>query len=230
MLHPFTVVTAAPPSYKLGLNLDGAPQIDGRLFVGREQELAQIQEWLSPVNPTQNVVAISGLGGMGKTQLSLHFAKRCHPSYSAVIWLNANDETALKAAYVALARQFHGEDGQGEAVGKIDEEQAVRTVRQWLSRPENKTWLVVYDNYDDPQLPGLRSSTGYDIRTYFPYSTQGSILITTRSARLTFAKQVRLKKFDDLDQSLAILATRSSRETQGGKYLSCSHVNAGTHI
>jgi hypothetical protein len=40
-------VTTAPPSYKLGLNLDGTLQIDGRRIVGREQELAEIQEWLS---------------------------------------------------------------------------------------------------------------------------------------------------------------------------------------
>ena len=67
----------------------------------------------------------------------------------------------------------------------------------------------MFDNYDDPQLPGIRSSTDYDIRTFFPYSTQGSVLITTRSARIAFARPMRLNKFDDLDQSLAVLARRS---------------------
>jgi hypothetical protein len=36
-----------------------------------------------------------------------------------------------------------------------EEEQLVRQARQWLSRPDNDSWLVVYDNYDDPRLPEL---------------------------------------------------------------------------
>lgn len=176
------------------------------------------------------MVAISGLGGMGKTQLSLHFARQHHQRYSAVIWLNASSEVTLKAAYVSLAQRIRRhnrqhEVGQSEVIEQVNEEQAIQLVRQWLSQAENKTWLLIFDNYDDPRLPGIRSSTGYNIRTFFPDSTQGSILITTRSSRIIFAKPVRLNKFDDLNQSLAVLARRSGRQTQGGKYIRSLRIN-----
>jgi hypothetical protein len=53
--------------YTLGLNLGNAPQIDEELFVGRESELKQLREWLLPRDDllSQNVVALSGLGGVG---------------------------------------------------------------------------------------------------------------------------------------------------------------------
>lgn len=212
------------------MNLEDAPQIDEQLFIGREDELAHLYEWLSPLTERQNVVAISGLGGIGKTQLSLHFARQHHQRYSAVIWLNASSEVTLKAAYVSLAQRIRRHNKQREAeqseeIKQLKEEQAIQLVRQWLSQAENKTWLLMFDNYDNSQLPGIRSSTGYDIRTFFPYSTQGSILITTRSSRIIFAKSVRLNKFDDLDQSLAILAGRSGRQAQEGKYIQSLEIN-----
>ncbi|KAI4166439.1 MAG: hypothetical protein LQ343_008052 [Gyalolechia ehrenbergii] len=196
-----------------------APQIKEELFVGREDELARLHKWLSPSTEQQNVVAISGLGGMGKTKLGLHFARQHHQRYSAVIWLNASSEVTLKAAYVSLAQRIRrhnkqSELGQGNGE-EMNEEQAIRLVQQWLSQAKNKTWLLIFDNYDDPRLPGIRSSsTGYDIRTFFPDATQGSILITTRSSRITFANSVRLKKFDDLNQSLTVLTRRSGRQAQ----------------
>lgn len=169
-------------------------------------------------------MAISGLGGIGKTQLSLHFARQHHKRYSAVIWLNASSEVTLKAAYISLAQRIRchnkqREAGQSEVIEQLKEEQAIQLVRQWLSQAENKMWLLMFDNYDDPRLPGIRSSTGYDIRTFFPYSTQGSILITTRSSRITFAKSVRLNKFNDLNLSLAVLTRRSGRHAHEGKFI-----------
>ena len=98
-----------------------------------------------------------------------------------------------------------------------EEERMVRRAREWLSQRDNGGWLLVYDNYDDPRLPGIQSSTGYDIRDFFPHRAQGSILITTRSPRITFAKQLRLQKLDNVDQSLAILATRSGRRINEGE-------------
>ena len=90
------------------------------------------------------MVAIFGLGGMGKTQLSLHFARQDHQRYSAVIWLNASSEVTLKTAYMSLAQriQRHNkqrEAGQSEVIVQLKEKQAIQLVRQWLSQAENKT-------------------------------------------------------------------------------------------
>jgi hypothetical protein len=41
--------------------------------------------------------------------------------------------------------------------------------------------------------------------------------ITTRCPRITFAKRLRLGKLEDLRESLAILARRSSREIERGQ-------------
>lgn len=43
------------------------------------------------------------------------------------------------------------------------------------------------------------------------------MLITTRSPRLVFAKQLPLKKLGDIEQSLAILAAGSGCKVDGGK-------------
>ena len=203
------------------MNLGDAPQIDEQLFIGRKDELAHLYKWLSPSTERQNVVAISGLGEMGKTQFSLHFARQHHQRYSAMIWLNANSFLVQRIRRHDKQRDV----GQSEMIEQLKEEQAIQLVRQWLSQAENKTWLLMFDNYDDPQLPSIRSSTDYDIRTFFPYSTQGSVLITTRFSGITFAKQIRLNKFDDLDQSLAVLARRSGQQTQGGNYIQSLSIN-----
>jgi hypothetical protein len=162
------------------------------------------------------VVALCGLGGMGKTQLSIQFAKRFGETYSSVFWLNAKDENTLKAELAALTAQVMGNHISSSRTDS-QEERMVQQAREWLSRPDNNKWLVIYDNYDDPRLSGINSSTGYDIRDFFAYRAQGSILITTRSPRLAYAKQLRLNKFDDVNQSLTILARQSGRTTEGGE-------------
>jgi hypothetical protein len=205
------------PNYDFGLRLSNAPQIDEDDFVGRDRELEQLRAWLTPRPNRQNVVALCGLGGMGKTQLSIHFARKFVDTYSSVFWLNSKDESTLKASLAALAEHVV-ENYTSLSVNDAQEgERMAQQARHWLSRPDNNKWLVVYDNYDDPHLPGMDSSTGYDIRYFFPYRAHGSILITTRSPRLTYAKQLRLNKLDNIDESISILATRSGRKISGGE-------------
>jgi hypothetical protein len=179
--------------------------------------LIQLSEWLSSDSQRQNIVAIYGLGGIGKTQLSLHFAKQHQARYSSIIWLNAKNENTLKAGIVELWLLISNERESGSVANQLDEDLAIRNIRQWLSKSENPDWLVIYDNYDDPRLPGNKSSTGYDIRQFFPFQAQGSILITTRSNRINFGKRLQLGKFQDLHQSLAILANYSGKDTSKGK-------------
>ncbi|PQE31108.1 nb-arc and tpr domain protein [Rutstroemia sp. NJR-2017a WRK4] len=202
-----------PPNYNLGLSLSGAPLIDDDIFVGRETELNQLEEWLLSDTSKQSIVAIHGLGGIGKTQLSLHFAKQHKIKYSSIIWLNAKNESTLKAGFLDLWERLSSKQENRLMTNQLDEDLAIRSIRQWLSEPENDKWLVIYDNYDDPQLPGRQGSTGYNIRQFFSYRAQGSILITTRSSRVNFGKQLQLRKLGNVHQSLAILAKYSGKDT-----------------
>jgi hypothetical protein len=106
-----------------------------------------------------------------------------------------------------------------------DDDEIIHQLKQWFSHQENGHWLLLFDNYDDPKLPGADSPTGYDIRQYFPYNSQGAILISSRSRRLNFARELHLGKFDDQQQNLDILSDRSRRNMKAGKLFlrtSCS--------
>jgi hypothetical protein len=98
-----------------------------------------------------------------------------------------------------------------------DEEVKIEQVRRWLSEPGNDRWLLIFDNYDDPHLPGIRSSTGYDVRPFFPPRSQGRIIITSRSPRLTFGKQLRVQKLEDVKMGVAILSQRSGQDFSQGE-------------
>lgn len=202
-----------------GLCLGQAPQIEPDAFKGRTAELQQLQNWLLPTNrPHQQcIVSIVGLGGMGKTQLSLAHARECAHEYSSVFWVNAKDETSLRQELATLSLNvFHG--SAGVPFRSVDEEMiAVKRLQRWLSKEGNDRWLLIFDNYDDPHLPGIRSATGYDIRHFFPTRAQGSILVTTRSTKLAFSKQLPLRRLEDVSTSLAILSQRSGRQLSARK-------------
>lgn len=46
---------------------------------------------------------IRGIGGIGKTQLAIAYINRHNSDYSAAIWMNVKDETALKQSYARAA-------------------------------------------------------------------------------------------------------------------------------
>jgi hypothetical protein len=64
-------------------------------FVVREEELLQMHRTLSS-DGSRRTIILYGLGGIGKTQLSVVYAKRYKDSYSALFWLNIKDEDSLK--------------------------------------------------------------------------------------------------------------------------------------
>ena len=215
--------------FTIGFSLSGVTVADH--FVAREEELAQLYDILGKGRDRRTAV-IHGLGGMGKTQLAVAYAARHRDQYSAVFWLNARDETSLKQGFVRVAerilREYPPLTYIKNAVESHDLDQTVRAVKQWLDKPKNNCWLIIYDNYDHPKLETDMNNQGdentafeaYDIRPFLPDAYHGAILITTRSSRVELGRRIPLKKLEALKDSLQILSHTSNRqELLNGKLL-----------
>lgn len=204
-------LSGSPATRSLGLCLKSAPIIPPSDFVGRAHEIGTLHDILRPDQaPTeQHRAVLGGIGGIGKTQLALAYARQHQQSYMSVLWLNATSESTLNVSLRSIAQRIRpATELQG-----LDDDGTLQAVLHWLSDTRNTSWLLIFDNYDDPDL--------YGIDRYLPNTGHGSIIITTRLPDLVQGQrmqQVRVCSISDLDESLEILQTRSRRgNVQHGK-------------
>jgi hypothetical protein len=183
--------------------------------VAREDELSKIHKTLKG-DGSRRAVVLHGLGGIGKTQLSIAYAKRHKDNYSAIFWLNIKDEDSLKQSFAKLAKQISTEHPSAIRFSNVDTNQnldeVVDSVKSWLSLPNNTRWLMIYDNYDNPKLSGGTDLTAVDIRKFLPESYQGSIIITTRSSEVGIGHPIQIRKLGNVDDGLEILLNASRRQ------------------
>jgi transcriptional regulator with XRE-family HTH domain len=80
--------------------IENLPFPKNSFFTGREvllEDLNKLFQKNTSVAITQPI-SISGLGGIGKTQLALEYAHRCYSKvYRSVFWVNAADKATLEA-------------------------------------------------------------------------------------------------------------------------------------
>ncbi len=182
--------------------------------MAREAELREIHKALSGDGSRHSVI-LYGLGGIGKTQLAIAYAKRHKDNYSAIFWLNIKDEDSLKQSFARVARQILREYPLARGLCTIDIknlDDGIDAVKAWLSLPYNTRWLIIYDNYDNPRLASNKDPAAVDITKYLPETYQGSVLITTRSSQVQIGHLVQVTKLRDLRDSLTILLNTSRRE------------------
>ncbi|KAI0471243.1 kinesin light chain [Xylaria cf. heliscus] len=183
-------------------------------FVARTGELIEMREALAS-DGSRRVVVLHGLGGIGKTQIAIAYAKRYRDEYSAIFWLNIEDKTSIQQSFTKVARQIllqHPNASHLRALDlQHDQEKVVEAVKAWLSLPGNTRWLLVYDNYDNPKLSNDINDTGINISQFIPEAYQGSIIVTTRLSQVDLGHRIQVKKLESLHDSLEILATTSGR-------------------
>lgn len=185
-------------------------------LVAREEELTEMHNHLSSDDSSRTVVTLHGLGGIGKTQLSIAYAKQYRDTYSAIFWLNIKNEDSLKNSFSKIAKQILREyPSASQFVGvdiKANLDAVIDAVKAWLSLSDNTRWLMIYDNYDNPKVQGNMDSTTLNIRNYFPEAYQGSIIITTRSSQVEIGHVVQIQKLQNIHDSLEILSNTSKRK------------------
>ncbi|KAJ5753069.1 Disease resistance protein [Penicillium odoratum] len=223
-----------PTTFELPLNLSEISEVTR--FVAREDQLKRVEEILDTTIGRRTAV-VHGLGGIGKTQLAIAYVKRNRSHFSATIWLNARDETALKQSFARAAewilRHYPSLTYIASALENRDLDETVKAVKRWLDEPTNDRWLIVYDNYDNPLFgnnteKGLRHASyveadtdkdddkdltkAFDLRKFLPETDHGAIIATTRSSMVKVGQPVHLRKLENINDSLEILASVSGRE------------------
>lgn len=199
--------------YRVEFHLQNVPRVS--TFVERPAEMAELERVLLPKrqNYQQKCFVLHGLGGIGKTQLAVEFVSQHQRQFSAVFWLDGRSKDSVMQSIASCASripdsQISQSSKKYTAGDTGDVNIVVQEVMRWLAREDNNKWLLVFDNVDRDYGRRTSDSNAYDVKQYFSGMNHGSILITTRLAKLEqLGDSARLGKVT-LDQARAILRSR----------------------
>jgi tetratricopeptide (TPR) repeat protein len=139
------------------------PYRQNRFFVGREELFERLSSaftaWKALTTP---VVALSGLGGMGKTQMALEYAYRSLARYQAIFWINASSQETVVADMIMLAEIL-----RISSATELEPLECLLLVKRWLE--QHRGWLLILDALADPTL----------VADALPLISAGHVLVTT---------------------------------------------------
>ena len=130
-------------------------------FTGRDGMLTELRRRLRAGEGTLVVQALYGLGGVGRTQLTLEYAHRFAADYQLVWWIDAEQPVLIPEQLAALAARLE------LPAGPTVTDTAERLLAELRRRDR---WLLVFDNADRPA----------DVADHLPGGA-GHVLVTSRS-------------------------------------------------
>ncbi len=137
-------------------------------FSGRATELGSLRaNLIAPGQQRPAVQVISGVGGIGKTEIATEFIHLHRDKYEIIWWIRAEHHDRVRDALVRLGQRL--ELRQAAAGGGRD--RAITAVLETLGTGIQPSWLLVYDNAVQP----------LELQRYMPKCLPGGhIIITSR--------------------------------------------------
>jgi tetratricopeptide (TPR) repeat protein len=147
-------------------------------------------------------VVLTGISGVGKTQLAAAYARaRLADNWRLIAWVNARDSETLLAGLVAVA------EAAGLSVGGFQPQAADvgQAVRRWLEVDGNRR-LLVFDDLEDPDL----------LRPFVPAAGAARVLINlTGEPAAELGTSVPINVFS-AEEALALLGERTGLADEDG--------------
>ena len=97
-------------------------------FYGREEALARMYEKLKGPG---NILLVTGVGGVGKTELAVQYAYRFKERYDCVFWIQADTDPGLVESFCQIAVTLN------LVLGTEDQNQIIELSREWLMHTGN---------------------------------------------------------------------------------------------
>ncbi len=132
-----------------------------KYFTGRDEILNRIHAGFESGEAVQ---AITGFGGLGKTQTAVEYAYRHRAEYKTVLWSNAHSREILVSDFASMARSLNLRVKDAK-----DQNEVVNATKRWFEN--NEGWLLILDNADDIALA----------REFIPIRQTGHVLLTSRA-------------------------------------------------
>ncbi len=179
-----------PPAAPI-LSIWNVPYRRNPFFTGREATLNVLHAALThgkAIALTQ-AQAISGLGGVGKTQTAVEYAYRYHDAYKAILWARADSHETLVSDVVSMVTLLKLPEKEEQ-----DQNRVLDAFKHWLQ--ENDDWLLILDNADDLMM----------VNDFLPSLGQGHVLLTTRE-QVTgrIAQRIEIEKMEPEEGALFLL-------------------------
>ena len=148
-------------------------------LIGRISELSNIESKLFK-DDYFSKVAITGLGGIGKTHLTFELAHRVRDRYPgcSVLWMTATSLADIHQSYHVISHQL-GIPNLGEQKVEVK-----KLVQDHLNQERAGQWLLIIDNADDSDMWfKTTDSNGSRLIDCLPSKIGSSILVTTRNRK-----------------------------------------------
>ncbi|WP_250125218.1 NB-ARC domain-containing protein [Chroococcidiopsis sp. CCMEE 29] len=116
---------------------DWGEAIDVTVFYGRSAELSTLEQW---IEQRCRLVAVLGIGGIGKTALSVKLAEQIQDKFEYVIWRSLHNAPSLESLLASLI-EFLSNQQETDLPDEID-----RRILQLLNYLRCSRCLIVLDN------------------------------------------------------------------------------------
>ncbi|AFZ19075.1 WD40 domain-containing protein [Allocoleopsis franciscana] len=168
------------PKSKIQNRRDWGDAPDSSLFYGRNEELVTLERWI--VQDGCRLIGLFGMGGIGKTSLSVNLAKQIQDEFECVIWRSLRNAPPLQELLADLI-QFLAIQQNATLPDTLN-----GRILKLLDCLRQHRCLVVFDNVETIMQPGDRIGSylvGYEnygqlLKCLGETDHQSTIMLTSR--------------------------------------------------